>query len=137
MKVPVTKTLPCTASYTDGESPMQTEGHVFVFAGSTRDLSEGSFDLENWLKRKTLVRGYMDLTYVCLKVMLTLSMHSTSLAFGEVTRKVWHYDSAFPSPTTSFLLVLHSNAQMTEAEFAADCTRCGMVSGLSVSSWMK
>lgn len=42
------------------------------------ELIEGVFDLENWLKRRALVRGYTDLR-LCLKIILRLSMYSTAL----------------------------------------------------------
>ncbi|KAJ5185195.1 hypothetical protein N7472_010035 [Penicillium cf. griseofulvum] len=45
-------TVECSIRYADGESPMQTEGYVFLFVGNMRDLSEGSFDLKLWSERR-------------------------------------------------------------------------------------
>lgn len=45
-------TVGCSIRYTDGESPIQTEGYVFLFVGNMRDLSEGSFDLKLWSERR-------------------------------------------------------------------------------------
>lgn len=41
----------CWITYTDGREPLEESGWVFVFVGDKRDLSEGSFDLEVWLRR--------------------------------------------------------------------------------------
>lgn len=45
------KTKPCLIQYTDGGEPAEEYGHVFMFVGNPRDLEEGDFDLETWLKR--------------------------------------------------------------------------------------
>jgi len=37
--------------YSDGKSPAQQTGHVFLFDGNPKDLSEGTFDLRVWLKQ--------------------------------------------------------------------------------------
>ncbi|KAI9658466.1 MAG: hypothetical protein M1831_003904 [Alyxoria varia] len=44
---------PCRIRYSprDGAMPVCGDGHVFVFVGRRRDLSEGNFDLEAWMKR--------------------------------------------------------------------------------------
>ena len=42
---------PCTIEYTDGLEPAEVMGYVFMFGGNKRDLSEGTFDLQTWLKR--------------------------------------------------------------------------------------
>lgn len=42
---------PCLIQYTDGNEPAEDIGHVFKFVGNVRDLSDGTFDLETWLKR--------------------------------------------------------------------------------------
>ncbi|PYH73136.1 gamma-glutamylcyclotransferase family protein [Aspergillus vadensis CBS 113365] len=42
---------PCEVVYTDGKEPGREKGHVFVFVGDERELSEGVFDLRVWLGR--------------------------------------------------------------------------------------
>ncbi|KAE8154631.1 hypothetical protein BDV25DRAFT_126476 [Aspergillus avenaceus] len=42
---------PCRISYTDGNEPVDDFGHVFKFVGNIRDLSNGTFDLDTWLRR--------------------------------------------------------------------------------------
>lgn len=44
-------TVSCDIRYLDGKDPGKQVGHVFVFDGNPRDLSEGIFDLRVWLKR--------------------------------------------------------------------------------------
>jgi hypothetical protein len=46
--------VPCNPLYTDVEPSSKTEGHVFLFVGNLNDLSEGSYDLDNWLKGRVL-----------------------------------------------------------------------------------
>jgi gamma-glutamylcyclotransferase (GGCT)/AIG2-like uncharacterized protein YtfP len=45
------KAKPCLIQYTDGAEPAEDYGYVFMFVGNPRDLEEGEFDLETWLKR--------------------------------------------------------------------------------------
>ncbi|KAJ4256815.1 hypothetical protein NW762_008911 [Fusarium torreyae] len=42
---------PCLIQYTDGKEPVEDFGHVFMFVGNPRDIQDGEFDLEKWLKR--------------------------------------------------------------------------------------
>ncbi|KAL2214425.1 hypothetical protein CC79DRAFT_1300421 [Sarocladium strictum] len=42
---------PCLIQYTDGKEPADDYGHVFMFIGNQRDLKDGEFNLEVWLKR--------------------------------------------------------------------------------------
>lgn len=42
---------PCLIQYTDEGEPAEQYGHVFMFVGNPRDLEDGDFDLETWLKR--------------------------------------------------------------------------------------
>lgn len=42
---------PCTILFTDGETPTEAQGYVFMFAGDRDNLKEGIFDLNMWLKR--------------------------------------------------------------------------------------
>ncbi|RFN47281.1 poly polymerase [Fusarium flagelliforme] len=42
------KARPCLIRYTDGELPVDDDGHVFVFVGNPRDLEEGDFSLAKW-----------------------------------------------------------------------------------------
>lgn len=42
---------PCLIQYTDGKEPAEDFGHVFMFVGNQRDLQDGEFSLEVWLKR--------------------------------------------------------------------------------------
>ncbi|KAJ5576600.1 hypothetical protein N7535_003526 [Penicillium sp. DV-2018c] len=42
---------PCHITYTDENEPVHDHGHVFVYAGDVRDLSDGTFDLGTWLRR--------------------------------------------------------------------------------------
>jgi hypothetical protein len=37
--------------YSDGQSPAQQAGYVFLFTGNPNDLSEGTFNLKVWLRR--------------------------------------------------------------------------------------
>lgn len=45
------RTEECVIEYKDGQLPGKIQGRIFVFAGDERDLEEGEFDLEAWLKR--------------------------------------------------------------------------------------
>lgn len=45
------RTTPCQIRSRDGKQPDIENGHVFVFAGDRRELSEGTFDLQVWLRR--------------------------------------------------------------------------------------
>lgn len=42
---------PCRIIYVDGNEPVDDFGYVFKFVGSVRDLNEGTFDLNTWLRR--------------------------------------------------------------------------------------
>lgn len=42
---------PCRIRYTDGKEPTAGFGYTFKFQGNPRDLREGHFDLQVWLKR--------------------------------------------------------------------------------------
>lgn len=42
---------PCLIQYTDGGEPAKDFGRVFMFVGNPRDLEEGDFDLQTWLRR--------------------------------------------------------------------------------------
>ena len=44
------RAVTCTITYTDGESPGECEGTVFLFVGRQRDLHDGVFDLKEWLR---------------------------------------------------------------------------------------
>ena len=50
-------TISCAVWYTHSEPLAQEEGHAFLFVGNERDLSEASFDLEHWMKRRALAKG--------------------------------------------------------------------------------
>lgn len=45
--------VPCWIRYQDveGETDNKISGYTFLYAGNSRDLSEGEFDLNTWLKR--------------------------------------------------------------------------------------
>ncbi|KAL6915145.1 hypothetical protein ACHAPO_010320 [Fusarium lateritium] len=45
------KTEPCLIQYMDGKEPSEDYGYVFMFVGNPGDLSDGEFDLEQWLRR--------------------------------------------------------------------------------------
>ncbi|SPJ78782.1 uncharacterized protein FTOL_07173 [Fusarium torulosum] len=45
------KAKPCLIQYTDGKEPAEDFGYVFMFVGNPRDLEEGDFNLQVWLKR--------------------------------------------------------------------------------------
>jgi gamma-glutamylcyclotransferase (GGCT)/AIG2-like uncharacterized protein YtfP len=41
----------CMIHYTDGIEPSTELGYVFLFAGHAKDLREGDFNLDTWLRR--------------------------------------------------------------------------------------
>lgn len=45
------RAAPCQIRFRDSKQPETANGHVFVFAGDRRELSEGTFDLQVWLRR--------------------------------------------------------------------------------------
>lgn len=45
------RTMPCRIRFRDGKEPDSQNGYVFLFAGDLRELSEGTFDLQVWLRR--------------------------------------------------------------------------------------
>ncbi|KAK9854974.1 AIG2-like [Penicillium brevicompactum] len=51
--------IPCDVLYADDDVPSQAKAYVFLFVGNSRDLSEGSFDLEKWLERRALMKDTM------------------------------------------------------------------------------
>lgn len=46
----------CHIRYTDGKEPAEDYGYTFKFVGDRRDLSEGVFGLELWLRRMRRLR---------------------------------------------------------------------------------
>jgi gamma-glutamylcyclotransferase (GGCT)/AIG2-like uncharacterized protein YtfP len=45
------KAMPCLIRYTDGKSPVENDGHAFLFVGNPRDLEGGDFALLKWRER--------------------------------------------------------------------------------------
>jgi hypothetical protein len=45
------KAKPSLIQYTDGKEPAEDFGYVFMFVDNPRDIQDGEFDLERWLKR--------------------------------------------------------------------------------------
>lgn len=51
--------IPCDVLYADDDVPSRAKAYVFLFVGNSRDLSDGSFDLEKWLERRALMKDTM------------------------------------------------------------------------------
>ena len=45
------RNAPCNIQFSDGASPSIIEGFTFEYCGDPRDLSEGDFDLNTWLRQ--------------------------------------------------------------------------------------
>jgi gamma-glutamylcyclotransferase (GGCT)/AIG2-like uncharacterized protein YtfP len=45
------KAKPCFIQYIDGKEPAEDFGYVFMFVSNPKDLQEGDFNLQVWLKR--------------------------------------------------------------------------------------
>ncbi|EAW14348.1 gamma-glutamylcyclotransferase family protein [Aspergillus clavatus NRRL 1] len=45
------QTKACLIEYMDSQEPVDDLGHTFMFVGDSRDLTEGTFNLQTWLER--------------------------------------------------------------------------------------